>query len=81
MPIELKKTVAVCSDFCSIEEAETLLGWLLDTPKGKVNLKQCSHLHTAVIQVLMAVKPTFSALPEDDSLKDVLIATALVEEY
>ncbi|MDQ7073257.1 MAG: hypothetical protein Q9N32_07080 [Gammaproteobacteria bacterium] len=47
MPIEFKKTVAVCSDICTIEEAETLLGWLLDNPKGKINLKSCEQLHTS----------------------------------
>lgn len=81
MPIEFKKTIAVCTGDCTIEEAENLLGWLLDHPKGKVNLKQCEQLHTAIFQVLMAAKPAVSALPEHDGLKDILLASSLMEGF
>jgi len=81
MPMELKKTVVVCTDICNIEDAETLLGWLLDNPKGKINLKQCERLHTAIFQVLIAVKPTLSVLPTHDKLKRQLLSAGLVEEY
>ena len=79
MPIELKKTVAVCHDVCSVEEAETLLTWFLDTPSGKVNLKHCTHLHTAIVQVLMVVKPAISALPDDAKLQTLIHAIGVVE--
>jgi len=65
MSIDLKKTVAVLAGHCEIEEAETLLAWCLEHPKGKVNLKHLSHLHTAVLQVLMALNPPISYWPED----------------
>jgi len=81
MPIDFKKTVAVCSDECTIEDAETLLEWLLDNPKGKINLKQCELLHTAVIQVLMAVRPSISAQPEQLALSETLQACSLLEQY
>lgn len=81
MSIEFKKTVAVCTDECSIEEAETLLTWLLDHPKGKVNLKQCEQLHTAIVQVLMALKPSISAEPENPSLEKVLQACQIIEVH
>jgi len=80
MPITLKKTVVVCEGMCTIEEAETLLEWLLDNPKGMVNLKKCNYLHTAIIQVLMAVKPSFSALPDDEKFNQILMATGLLSE-
>lgn len=65
MPISYKKTVAVLQDYCTIEEAETLLEWLLEHPKAKLNLKQLEHLHTAVLQVIMALQPAISAMPDD----------------
>jgi len=68
MPISYKKTVAVLEGHCGIDEAETLLGWLLENPKGKLNLKRCSHLHTAVLQVMMALSPKVSAWPEDPTI-------------
>ena len=68
MSINYKKTVAVLTGHCEIEEAETLLSWLLENPKGKLNLKQCSHPHTAVLQVIMALQPMISAWPEDKEI-------------
>ncbi len=79
MPIEFKKTVAVCNGVCSIEEAETLLGWLLENPKGKVNLKSCEQLHTAIVQVLMASKVAFSALPDNAAVQQQLLSCNLIE--
>ena len=65
MPITYKKTVAVLDEVCEIEEAESLLGWLLEHPKGRLNLKRLSHPHTAVLQVMMALRPEISAIPDD----------------
>ena len=76
MPVTLKKTVAVLKGTCTVEEAERLLEWLVEHPGGKVNLKDCEHLHTAVLQVLMATRPRVSAEPQDPFLRDV-VASAL----
>lgn len=67
MSIEYKKTVAIMEGECTVEDAEVLLEWVLLNPKGKINLKQCEHMHTAVLQVLMAVKPSVSVWPNNDS--------------
>jgi len=65
MPINYKKTVAVLDGHCQIEEAEVLLEWLLEHPKAKLNLKGCTQIHTAVLQVLMASAAVISIWPED----------------
>ena len=65
MPIDYRKTVARLEGTCSVEEAEELLQWLQANPKGKVNLKDCAHMHAAVLQVLMALRPAVSGEPED----------------
>ncbi len=72
MAIIFKKTVAMLEDICTIEEAETLLEWLLDNPKGKVNFKQCEHIHTAILQVLMVIKPMISSYPENNNVQQAL---------
>jgi len=69
MPIAYKKTVAVLTDVCTVEEAEELLEWLHAHPGGKVNLKELAHPHTAVLQVLMALRPKISALPRDEAVR------------
>ena len=73
MPISYKKTVAVLEGVCTVEEAETLWEWLRNNPGGKINLKACEHIHTSILQVLMASGAKISALPADPWL------TGLVE--
>lgn len=68
MAIEFKKTAAIFTDFISVEEAETLLDWLLKNPKGKINLTDCTHIHASSLQVLMAFKPAISHEPKDEDL-------------
>ncbi len=72
MSIEYKKTVAVFTDSCSIEDAESLLTWLIDKPKAKVNLKGLEHAYTAVIQLLLAFKPTVTNWPQSGPLVQLL---------
>jgi hypothetical protein len=63
MSIELKKNVAVFSDYCTVEEADVLFEWLLKNPKGVVNLAACVHIHTAILQVLIFTKVKISSNP------------------
>jgi hypothetical protein len=51
---------------CPSEEAEMLLQHLLATPEAVVDLQRCESLHAAVIQVLLAAKPTLQ-LPSSDT--------------
>ncbi len=69
MSIEYKKSVATFHEHISVEEAEGLLEWLIKNPKGKINLAACEHLHAANLQVLMAVKPVISAMPNNQDLQ------------
>jgi len=50
---------------CPSEEAEMLLQRLLATPDAVVDLQHCDSLHAAVIQVLLAAKPTLQLPPTD----------------
>lgn len=68
MPIQFRRNVAVLEEFCSVEEAEGLLQWLQSHPKAKINLKDCRHLHTAVLQVLMASRTPVANWPDDQDL-------------
>jgi hypothetical protein len=42
---------------CTAEEAEPLLQMLQDGPCPKLDWTTCSHVHTAVLQVVLAAKP------------------------
>lgn len=68
MPIEFGKNVARLKEICTVEEAETLLEWLQNHPKGQINMKHCQHLHTAILQVLWVTRPRINTLPDDPFL-------------
>jgi hypothetical protein len=76
MAIDYKKTKAVFSELAGAEEAEGLLEWLTNHPKGKIDLKECSHLHPANLQVLMAAGCSAYVPPADPDLA-AWVASAL----
>ena len=48
-----------------VADAEPLLSALLDDPARPVDLGNASRLHSAVIQVLLALRPRITAAPRD----------------
>ena len=77
MPLILKVKVAKIEGEGAPEEAEELFGWLLEHPKGKLNLKHCKSLHSALVQVILALRPEISSWPENKRLAELLKATDL----
>ena len=69
MGITYKKTKAVFDGLVGADEAEKLLDWLQSTPRGKVDLTKCTHLHPANLQVLLAARVKGVILPGDPELK------------
>ncbi len=57
MGIRYLKKHAALEDIVTVEDAETLMTWLKAQPKPAVNLSKCKHLHAAVLQVLLALRP------------------------
>lgn len=55
---------------CLSADAEPLLQLLLADPGATVDWRECKSAHTAVVQVLMAVKPKLLGPPTDVRLKD-----------
>ena len=54
---------------CPVEEAETLLGLLLAEPGSVVDWSGCTRAHTAVVQVLIALRP-----PVRGTCRDAILA-------
>ena len=69
MPIEYKKKQAFLLDIVTVDEAEGLREWLQSKPGARIDLSQCSHLHPANLQVLMAAACRVSAWPQDVELR------------
>jgi len=74
MSISFKKNRASFEGIIGVEEAEVLLQWLLKTPKARVNLLNCTHLHASNLQVLMLATVAIDAWPQDMNLKTWLVA-------
>jgi hypothetical protein len=60
--------VLVLEGSCPSEDAEKLLQHLASNPAATVDIRRCESAHTAVIQVLMALKPRLLGVPSDDSI-------------
>lgn len=69
MAIKLGKRTATFTGAIRIEEVDELAAWLRTTPEPTVNLRRCTHLHTAVLQCALAAGVSVSSPPEDPFLR------------
>ena len=69
MAIEYQQNQAVLRDVVSVDDAEGLLAWLQNKPAAQISLMDCTHLHPANLQVLLAARVNAVVWPEDVSLR------------
>jgi len=62
---------------CPVEEAEPLLQLLQATPAACLDWRQCSHLHTAVLQVILAARPQLIGPCGDGWVERWVVSNAL----
>ncbi|MCB6179272.1 hypothetical protein LHP98_14200 [Rhodobacter sp. Har01] len=72
MPLVIDGSLARIEGAARVDEAETLVSFLETTADPVVDLGPTNHLHTAVLQVLMAYRPALATLPEDPVLLALL---------
>lgn len=72
MGMDIHGNTMVINDILGVEEAESLLEWLLEHRDGQIDLSACNHLHAANLQVLMALRPRIAAWPDDPAFADWL---------
>jgi hypothetical protein len=65
LPLELHDTTATLIGVVTVDEVEQLAAWLRDTPKGRLNLRRCNHLHTGALQAMLLYRPKISVAPTD----------------
>ena len=65
MAIKLTRKTARFVGVCSVEEAEPLLEWVQGQVNPRADLSACEHLHTALLQILLARHVHVTALPKD----------------
>ena len=74
MPVRYLKKHAALEAVVTVEDAEELTQWLRQQAAPAVHLGKCEHVHGAVLQVLLALKPSLCAPPVDRWLAAVLKA-------
>ena len=74
MTIRYLKKYAALEGIVGVDDAEALTQWLLQQDAPVVHLGKCEHLHGAVLQVLLALRPKVMAPPADLLLASVLAA-------
>jgi hypothetical protein len=72
MTIRYLKKHAALEGHIGVDDAEPLAQWLLKQPKPTVHLGKCEHVHAAVLQVLLALRPQVAKPPADALLAGVL---------
>ena len=72
MSARLDGNVILLEGPCRVEDAEPLLGWLQADRNRIVDLTEAEHLHAAVLQVLMALKPSIRGNAKDPFIRDWL---------
>lgn len=68
MSIEYTENRAIFQNIVNVDEAETLLVWLQKKKEVQIDFSDCTSLHPATLQVVMAVNPKIFAWPKDTSL-------------
>ena len=64
---------------CAAEDAETLLAALQDRPGLVVDVAGVQKLHTAVLQILLALRPPIRGVPSDPFLRELVCTHAISE--
>ncbi|MBL0407031.1 hypothetical protein JKG68_24135 [Microvirga aerilata] len=70
MTVRLEGHAILLEGQCRVEDAEPLLGWLQADRSRIVDLSAAEHLHAAVLQILMALKPSIRGEGKDSFLRD-----------
>ncbi len=65
MAIEYQGDTAILKGICTIEEAEDFFEWLKNEPSPCVNMEEMEHIHTAILQGILLVKPTIKGIKEN----------------
>ena len=76
MTIRYLKKHAVLEGIVGVDDAESLAQWLRQQAAPAVHLGKCEHVHGAVLQVLLALRPKLAAAPADPFLAAALQAAA-----
>ena len=68
MPLRFEQDKVYFDGHCVVDEALPLLEFLKDGDGHEVELAGCDTMHTALLQVLAALRPNIASLPPEPHL-------------
>jgi hypothetical protein len=57
LPLELHEQSATLTGVVVVEDVEQFVTWLRTAARPRVNLRNCTHLHTGAFQALLLFRP------------------------
>jgi hypothetical protein len=73
VPLKLDDRTATLAGIITVDDAEAFAAWLRSTTEPMVDLRDCTRLHTAVFQAILAFKPTVTVGPTDNYLAEYVL--------
>ncbi len=70
MSVRLDGNIVVLEGRCHVEDAEPLCAWLQADRNRIVSISGAEHLHAAVVQLLMALRPAIQGSSQDPFIRD-----------
>ena len=58
-------TTLVLDGVVTAEETVQFVTWLKECPELSIDMSACEHLHTALLQAILVLRPHISAMPAD----------------
>jgi hypothetical protein len=68
MPLIFGEDIVRIDGVCGVEEAMPLLEFLQTHGEARIDMRTCTLLHSAALQVLMVVATRVAVLPEEEFL-------------
>jgi hypothetical protein len=78
MSVHLEGNIIRLIGDCPVEDAESIVSLLQADGARELDLAECTRLHSAVVQVMLAFRPPIAAPSRDGFIAD-WICSALVE--
>ena len=69
MTVRLNEDTILLTGACPAQDAETLAEFLILQRSRSVDASQCTSLHGAVLQTLMAFRPALQNMPDDPAMR------------
>ena len=79
MTVVIEKDRILIQGICDADDVEVLMSALRERGPSIVDLSEAGHLHTAILQVLLAFRPSITGTPRDTFIRAWLIPILAAE--